>query len=64
MGKSTAYEFFMPKATLVQQLSEQRSGPLIPSTRRILAAEVNSDSIAASIVETHADSLIFSIVAC
>ena len=37
---------------------------MIPSTRRILEAEVNSDSIAASVVETHADSLTFSIVAC
>ena len=44
--------------------AKQHRSPLIPSTRRILAAEVNSDSIAASIVGTHADSLKFSIVAC
>ena len=35
------------------QLRKQHRSPLIPSTRRILAAEVNSDSKAASIVETY-----------
>ena len=46
------------------QLSIAAQQSLIPSTRRKLEAEVNSDSIAASLVVVYADYFSFSIAAC